>query len=79
MLHHHGNTGNLVEVLDLWQPPSLLARLSRTSLPFITTGISMTSSMHNTSTIFWISWTMGTVSAQLGWSPDLHDVWHQSL
>ena len=48
MLHRHGNTKDLVEVLDLWQLPGLLARLSRTHLPFITTGMSTTSSMNST-------------------------------
>ena len=42
------------------------AHLSRTQLPFIITGISTTSSMNTrgNSTIFWIFWMVGTVSAQ---------------
>ena len=39
VLHRHGNTKDLVDVLDLWQLPGLLARLSRTHFPLITTGI----------------------------------------
>ena len=44
------------------------ARLNRTHLPFIPTGTSTTSSMNDTSTIFWISWMVGTVSARRGGS-----------
>ena len=40
------------------------ARLNRAHLPFITTCTSTTSSMNDSSTIFWISWKVGTVSAQ---------------
>ena len=33
MLHRHGNTKTLVEVLDLWHSPGLLARVCRTHVP----------------------------------------------